>query len=685
MMMLQSRVAIALLALHMCRVISLAQDLHKPTIDDNSKYSDIGNIGITVTNFGVIGHGFRLWPQQPSMQYPKGSWIEHLFVGGLWVGIGSDGAGGGTRVTTGAVDVSSLRSGVAAGFEFTTGVDSRVIERSSLPDNAFYDPNAVSHQDFIADFTDASTTNPNQNNEIIPDHSPIGINVHMEAYAWNFSFADNFVIFNYTIKNINSYSIDSVYVSLWADLVVRNTHITPPTVGSPFYSHGGLGYIDTLNLGYAYDYDGDGGLADSYAAIKFLGSTPYLAHTSYQAWQFNNALDPTYFSPATDVDKYAKMTVGLLPSQIAGIPKPSNYMTLVTVGPISHIRGRDSINVVFALIAAKKKTSTPTQDDSLAQKANLIQAAVWAQRTYDGEDRNGNGLRDSNEVWTGPHGAPKRYFLPTPPNSPRVKIIPTDRTADIYWDNSSEASVDPVSNKKDFEGYRIYGTQPGFDLTASQNILASLVLLGDFDKADDDIGYNTGFGHIRLPQPIQFLPDTTHYYYRFHVTDILNGWQYGFAVTAYDSGDVSTDLQSLESSKLQTLKRLFPGTTVNQGFSKSVGVYPNPYYARAFWDGSGERDRRLHFYNLPPHAEIRIYTLAGDLVASFAHDAATYNANDIQWFSKHSDGTQILAGGEHAWDLITQRDQAIATGLYMYTVQDKDSGDIQRGKFLVIK
>jgi hypothetical protein len=683
-MRFRSSAVIFLCSLQLCLGQSV-QRLSKTSADDNSKYTTVGNIGITITNFGVIGHGFRLWPKQPSMQYPKGSGIEHLFVGGLWVGIGSDGNGGGSRVTTGAVDISSLQPGVAAGFEFTTGVDSKVIERSSLPDNAFYDPNAISHQDFIADFTDVNTTNPNQNNEPIPNHSPIGINVHMETYAFNFSFANNFVIFNYWIKNVNSYSIDSVYISLWADLVVRNTNVTPPTVGAPFYSHGGLGYLDTLNLAYAYDYDGDGGLADNYAAIKFLGSTPYLAHTSYQAWQFNNATDPTYFSPADDIAKYAKMTQGLVPSQIAGIPKPSNFMTMVTIGPISHIAGGDSVNVVFAMIAAKKKTPSPTQDDSPQQKSNLIQAAVWAQRTYDGEDRNGNGIKDPGETWTGPNGTPRRYFLPAPPNSPRVKIIPKDRSVDIYWDNSSEASIDPISNQKDFEGYRIYSTQPGFDLTQSQNILANLILLGDFDKADDNIGYNTGFGHIKLAQSTQFLPDTTHYSYEFVVPDLLNGWQYGFAVTAYDSGDASTQLQSLESSQLQTLRRVFPGSQPNQNFSKPVGVYPNPYYARAFWDGSGERDRKLYFFNLPQHSQVRIYTLAGDLVASFDHDAATYNASDIEWFQKYSDGSQTMPGGEHAWDLITQRDQAVATGLYLYTVQDKDSGDIQRGKFLVIK
>ena len=39
----------------------------------------------------------------------------------------------------------------------------------------------------------------------------------------------------------------------------------------------------------------------------------------------------------------------------------------------------------------------------------------------------------------------------------------------------------------------------------------------------------------------------------------------------------------------------------------------------------------------------------------------------------------------HAWDFITRFDQAIATGLYLYSVKDSDTGEIQTGKFLVIK
>ena len=44
-----------------------------------------------------------------------------------------------------------------------------------------------------------------------------------------------------------------------------------------------------------------------------------------------------------------------------------------------------------------------------------------------------------------------------------------------------------------------------------------------------------------------------------------------------------------------------------------------------------------------------------------------------------------MSGGEEPWDLITDHDQAIATGLYLFSVKDEETGNIKIGKFLVIK
>ena len=40
-----------------------------------------------------------------------------------------------------------------------------------------------------------------------------------------------------------------------------------------------------------------------------------------------------------------------------------------------------------------------------------------------------------------------------------------------------------------------------------------------------------------MKEPVTFSGDTTHYYYKYELDNLLNGWQYLFSVTAYDEGD----------------------------------------------------------------------------------------------------------------------------------------------------
>jgi hypothetical protein len=188
-----------------------------------------------------------------------------------------------------------------------------------------------------------------------------------------------------------------------------------------------------------------------------------------------------------------------------------------------------------------------------------------------------------------------------------------------------------------------------------------------------------------LDEPITFPNDTSKYYYKFEIPTLLNGWQYVFSVTAFDEGDPENDLDILESSSIANYERIVPGTPAIEDANVEVGVYPNPYYGSAVWDGSSERLRKIYFYNLPQECEITIYTLAGDIVKSMTHDASS-NGADTRWFENYaSDGKQQFAGGEHPWDLVTDNDQAIATGLYLFTVKNNKTGDIKTGKFLVVK
>ncbi len=278
--------------------------LQKPADDDNSKYTNVGNIGLTVTNFGTYGHGFSFWPDQPSCEYPKGSGIEHIFDGGLWIG-GIIRGNSEPFVTTGAVDATSV-SARGGGFEFTNAEGEKVVERSSLFDSPFYQPSAISHQDLVMNYTDSNTVL--SNGEPITGHNPLGVVVRQESYSWNFPFADFFVIMNYTIKNTSNKFIDSIYVGLWTDAVVRNTNITGRNFNTAFFNKGGNGYNDSVKIAYEFDSNGDPGFTDSYIGIQYLGAEPKLSdkilvqmiqsHTvNFVSWQFRNTDDPNFFAP----------------------------------------------------------------------------------------------------------------------------------------------------------------------------------------------------------------------------------------------------------------------------------------------------------------------------------------------------------------------------------------------------
>ena len=47
--------------------------------------------------------------------------------------------------------------------------------------------------------------------------------------------------------------------------------------------------------------------------------------------------------------------------------------------------------------------------------------------------------------------------------------------------------------------------------------------------------------------------------------------------------------------------------------------------------------------------------------------------------------TPTLSKRTFGWNMITAGGQAAASGLYMFAIEDKASGDKQRGKFLIIK
>jgi hypothetical protein len=265
-----------------------------------------------------------------------------------------------------------------------------------------------------------------------------------------------------------------------------------------------------------------------------------------------------------------------------------------------------------------------------------------------------------------------------------------DQVVTVYWQSNAENFIDPISREADFEGYRIYGARKTVNDSNEE-----FTLLGEFDLALTEhmgIGYNTGFEYIRIINEFgdqdSVEIDGNVYHYKFVNNHVKNGWLNYYAVTAYDRGDPDANLASLESSTYANRQYVYPGVKPDAAnWEGNPSVYPNPYKGQARWDGYGSRAQMIWFSNLPRKAEIRIFTLAGDLVDILDHDQE-YQGSDVYNIDEYK--TPQLSGGEHAWDLITRDDQAIASGLYLFTVKNLDNeslsyGKVKEGKFLIIK
>jgi hypothetical protein len=102
-------------------------------------------------------------------------------------------------------------------------------------------------------------------------------------------------------------------------------------------------------------------------------------------------------------------------------------------------------------------------------------------------------------------------------------------------------------------------------------------------------------------------------------------------------------------------------TTENTDLSK-IKVVPNPYVVTSIYE-TKQNVREIKFMYLPSECKIYIYTLAGTLVKTLHH-------NSLE--------------GTLSWNLISEWNQSLAYGVYLYIVED-NLGNRHSDKFALIK
>jgi len=281
--------------------------------------------------------------------------------------------------------------------------------------------------------------------------------------------------------------------------------------------------------------------------------------------------------------------------------------------------------------------------------------------------------------------------------SDTYELVPV--TGDFYGFPLYDPAVD-YSAALVAQAQQIATDNPGLDLESIKNLQARLFKHPDcpvsiYDELKDGkllplpgLGGQVAIGN---PASLERLMKNrlARRYYQASINYPRKGVEYYTALTAYDRGIPIRLLNFLETGRDSdaNMKVFFPGGTATNNMD-NIYVVPNPYIGKSQFDGrrandtNGDRSRRLWFANLPERCDIRIYTLAGDLVDQIEHNGAY--TEDIITVSKAA-ALGISASGIHAWDLLSRNNQIIAPGVYLYSVENRANNERKVGKFVIIK
>ena len=504
----------------------------QPINDVFRHYHDVGRLNLSVGNWGVLGD-LNQASNVPAAQWPPGSDCEYLYGAGLWVGALYDHCepiadypsldparaifceGDSTRIVITDTLVTTALGYIACspGITFETRPD--VFDPIEIVYEAFEgrpgggrgedddgdgsvdeDPQNGVNDDPLNDgridedyaaisqqmFTSVARDTATFFNEIIvcasEHHRPIGIEVTMDSYQYTAPTFDDFVGFEFRIRNIGRRSLRQVFVGFFVDSDV-GCRASTSGVERQLDDRAGFIGLDTvlvvtgaddeplhIDVGYMRDEPGGDDQSD---ATGWFG-TMFLGHTvdstgltapdrvrihAYKSWS-NGEEDPV-----SDAERYNLLS-GLRPGPFdqvidVGSQRVDDWRQLLSAGPFF-----SDASTPFAPDCTLIFQSAFVVGDG---EKGLIENAIAAQRIFNRpvewllDDENMNGIPDKLEdKKIGPAALAQlaHWSGASAPPPPAQRLVPGDHRVTIEWDNFSERTPDALTGRDDFAGYQIW-------------------------------------------------------------------------------------------------------------------------------------------------------------------------------------------------------------------------------------
>ena len=631
-----------------------------------SIYHGVGRTWHNLTNFGFFGDATM---ETPSMEWPGGSGNAYLYQGSIWVAardeLGTIHCSAGdenefypfisdSRLAAwgdGGLEDAEIVVLIASSektFNITDegaiwfdadlyGVPGKdddgdgAVDEDPL-DYLDNDGDGLWNEDFAMVSEEDAYVLYNDLNETYHEvGTPLGIEIVERSYAWSYSYAQDFIVYDFEIKNVGldvNQDGDADYPQNLTDvyIAIRYDFDISFNAGGEYWYDDLTEYLASDKLSYGYDADdqdvpgndmGEYGISTGYLGVRTLDtSIPDKqgrkgVPCSHNWWTIDD-------DPSSEELKFQFMSNE---NFSARPPSEYDYRFLQAVGPFD-LPADSSIHYIMATAVGEGLGGRGP--DPHAIKGSLRDALAWAQEMYDAG-----------------------WKAATPPPKPTVNITLEPDGVVMDWSGTKdlvEDYADPLSGEKDFEGYKVYKS----DRVDPQGGRI-WIPLAVYDKTGDGVGGETGLE------------------YRYEDKDVVKGFTYYYAVTSFDKGVAGLGvLESAKGTGIAVDVANPIATTLDE-----IAVVPNPYRGGEIWDHVPtffeQWEHKLQFINLPARASINVYSLTGDHIVTLEQG----EAGDTNSFED--------------WDLITRNDQRVVTGIYMYVVEDKDTGKSTVGKFVVMR
>ena len=346
---------------------------------------------------------------------------------------------------------------------------------------------------------------------IFNDQNVFGLQINQSTYSYGRIYAQDFLFYDFKIYNNKNTPTDSVYLGFRGDF--RCDYDMQDYVGL---------YRDSV-VTFVYYWDADGIPQEPWTSVGMIGIgflNQQITDFHYYRKQDEPAEDFRFFpiiisdptDPSIDSSLYfhgANIHIDD-PSIVQALPPESTsaYNYIVSSGPKT-INPNDTLQFTIVVICG---------NDSADLFQNLNMALIMRENYFQGSG---------------------------PPTLPVVNGVAGNKHATLYWDaDPSESSVDIMTGKKDFEGYKIYRSEDqgktwGQTITNENGEVVGYVPITQFDLKDSILGTDPAF-------PYQSLGNETGLKHAFVDATVYNGIEYWYCVAAYDQGNQNPD--SLEPS-----------------------------------------------------------------------------------------------------------------------------------------